>query len=103
VDLPDNLIIEVTHADICSGKRKDSTFCPIALALKAYFPETKVVVGYSKATILRFKPNSFGFAAKVYKLPDDAIKFIQDFDYARSVEPSTFILSSIPAESILSH
>lgn len=76
--------IEVTKEDIDMGTRWDYNFCPIALAITRAL---QVGVYVANATV-------FCSGIALYRLPEVAIRFIEDFDCDghRAVKPFTFEL-----------
>jgi len=76
--------IIVTQEDIEKGAPEDSTFCPIALAVKRRFSEfgqvTEVEVKYETFKVAVNKQNIY------YSLPRTAQKFIRDFDCLDEIE-----------------
>ena len=78
--------VTVTQEHIDNGWAMDACKCPIALALKEMFPETKIYV------CGRDNPTTIRIDRIIYEIPDKAIEFITDFDLSGHVEPFEFEL-----------
>lgn len=77
------MTITVTQEHINKGKRGANCQFPVALAVNDLMRPTELVwVGYSKVKC----------GGREFKLPQDAIAFIRDFDDYRQVDPFSFEL-----------
>ncbi len=98
------LALPISQKHIDHGKRGQCTHCPIALALKEYFPtrDTEMIyVEYSPSVsdkgvwirVWKCWPIQGGVVSKsqflIFTLADDAHAFVRDFDNAYYVEPQT--------------
>ena len=72
--------IEVTLQDIQAGKRMSALTCPVACALKRYFPSEHIIVGRETLFI----------TGREQKLPPNAIEFIRHYDHYEPVMPIEF-------------
>lgn len=80
--------VEVTAEDIAKGKGGQTDACPIALACRRVgYPAAHV--GYSG-----WSPNGtdIGHPWPVGPLPEEARRFVVDFDQGSPVKPATFRL-----------
>ncbi len=75
--------ITVTKTHIAKGYRTVPARCPVALALRAAFPEFRVRVGSFSVEIDHLE----------YSLPTKVCDFIFDFDAKFPVKPFSFVLS----------
>ena len=76
----DTITVFVSQEDIDNGRQCQSTQCPIALALKRQCEALSVVAGLFTTTI-----NS-----RFYHTPDDAKKWMRQFDHDKNTEPAEF-------------
>jgi len=75
--------IEVNKFDILMGARFCPLFCPVSRAI------SREIGGYCRVSSnLVFDLKGI----KLFKLPKEVIKFIDDFDKGKEVEPITFEL-----------
>ena len=97
--------IQVTEEHIRQGKPKDTASCPIALAIKDNpdFEKTagsvdELGVGYNyslaegERTVVA-DVREEGLLKSRFKLPDDALQFVKQFDKGEPVEPTEFELT----------
>lgn len=97
--------IQVTEEHIRQGKPKDTASCPIALAIKdnpafekAAGSVDELGVGYNysladgERTVVA-DVRKEGLLTSRYKLPDDALQFVKQFDKGEPVEPTEFELT----------
>lgn len=97
--------IQVTEEHIRQGKPKDTASCPIALAIKDNPAFEKVAgsidelgVGYNysladgERTVVA-DVRKEGLLKSRFKLPDDALQFVKQFDKGEPVEPTEFELT----------
>ena len=97
--------IQVTEEHIRQGKPKDTASCPIALAIKdnpafekaaGSIDELGVGYNYSLAdgerTVVA-DVRKEGLLTSRFKLPDDALQFVKQFDKGEPVEPTEFELT----------
>ena len=97
--------IQVTEEHIRQGKPKDTASCPIALAIKdnpafekAAGSVEELGVGYNysladgERTVVA-DVRKEGLLASRFKLPDDALQFVKQFDKGEPVEPTEFELT----------
>ena len=102
--------IQVTEEHIRQGKPKDTASCPIALAIKdnPAFEKTagsvdELGVGYNysladgERTVVA-DVRKEGLLKSRYKLPDDALQFVKQFDKGEPVEPTEFKLTKAPVQ-----
>ncbi len=97
--------IQVTEEHIRQGKPKDTASCPIALAIKDNAAFEKVAgsidelgVGYNysladgeRTVVADIRKE--GLLTSRFKLPDDALQFVKQFDKGEPVEPTEFELT----------
>lgn len=96
--------IQVTEEHIRQGKPKDTASCPIALAIKDNAAFEKMAgsidelgVGYNysladgERTVVA-DVRKEGLLTSRFKLPDDALQFVKQFDKGEPVEPTEFEL-----------
>ena len=96
--------IQVTEEHIRQGKPKDTASCPIALAIKdnpafekAAGSVEELGVGYNysladgERTVVA-DVRKEGLLKSRFKLPDDALQFVKQFDKGEPVEPTEFEL-----------
>jgi hypothetical protein len=75
----DNIIlIEVTQSNIARGTQGDPCACPIALA----FRDTGRLATVNTVDVI--------IDARIAMLPDEAVRFIEDFDAGYPVAPFSF-------------
>ena len=95
---PAELEIEVTKEDIAEGVPKESSFCPIAIALtRLISPHDKIVcitVGTIWIEIKIIKKT--GFKTIGYNHSSASKTFTRDFDNKIKVKPATFRLTKLP-------
>lgn len=97
--------IQVTEEHIRQGKPKDTASCPIALAIKdnpafekAAGSVEELGVGYNysladgERTVVA-DVRKEGLLKSRFKLPDDALQFVKQFDKGEPVEPTEFELT----------
>ncbi len=102
---PSTMKIQVTEEHIRQGKPKDTASCPIALAIKdnAAFEKAagsvdELGVGYNysladgERTVVA-DVRKEGLLTSRFKLPDDALQFVKQFDKGEPVEPTEFELT----------
>lgn len=75
--------IVITDQDIQDGECWDACKCPVALALKREFPEAEIVVCHTTCVVDDTE----------YPLPDEARKWILDFDLEKPVAPIQFTIA----------
>lgn len=97
--------IQVTEEHIRQGKPKDTASCPIALAIKdnpnfekmaGSVDELGVGYNYSLADGERTVVADIrkeGLLKSRFKLPEDALQFVKQFDKGEPVEPTEFELT----------
>ena len=102
---PNTAKIQVTEEHIRQGKPKDTASCPIALAIKddpkfekmaGSVNELGVGYNYSLADAERTvvaDVRKEGLLTSRYKLPDDALQFVKQFDKGQPVDPTEFELT----------
>lgn len=78
------ITITVTQDDIEKGEATNCHYCPIAIAAKRAFK------AYSVSCAVRLLIYTDETSYKKYKLPDEALNFIGDFDNGKGVEPFEF-------------
>lgn len=87
---PAGLVIEVTADDIRLGEPREACLCPIALAVARLLDTApvneEVVVGV--LMLLATLPDDLTFTE--YELPEEATRFICDFEDGKTVLPFTF-------------
>lgn len=83
--------VEVTRRDIVNGRRRSCRHCPIALALGRLMATDNVFVGDTRAGV--------GETDLLFDLPEEAVRFIRDFDACEPVSPFTFTLD-LPDELV---
>ena len=76
--------VKVTKKNIKEGKRGQVRFCPIALALKEYYPGADIRVGYK----VQIDNRNFRTSQR-------ADNFITKFDSGHKVKPITFRFQEI--------
>ena len=82
--------IHVTEECIKNGRRYDSRYCPIALAIHNALPEEReVAVGPITARLGKLEDRPFLRT----QLPNIARKFVRDFDIGSRVKPFSFRLN----------
>lgn len=74
--------IEVTQQDIDSGKKSDTSCCPVALAMARAVEPLRVSVITKWASI----------DGRYHSLPPEVTTFIKRFDIGGAVDPFTFEL-----------
>lgn len=87
------LALHISQESITHGRRSNCEWCPVALELKRYFPDTAtrghmINVGSESASVEgwdRTDPSSY----IDFRLADDAVHFIEDFDLAEDMHPQT--------------
>lgn len=79
--------VEITKEDIDNGTPCSNYSCPIALALKRYYPDKVISVGKLWISI-----EGVYYKLRYYKDSPIVRKFIQDFDHGMFVEPFSFDL-----------
>ena len=85
--------VDVTQDDIDHGCEQVPNRCPIALALKRMGYKNVSVVSHAVRWATKYlDPGSPVYAVR--KLPDEAAKFVQDFDLDREVKPFSFWLET---------
>ena len=102
--------IQVTEEHIRQGKPKDTASCPIALAIKddpkfekmaGSVEELGVGYNYSLAdgerTVVA-DVRKEGLLKSRFKLPDNALQFVKQFDKGEPVEPTEFKLTKAPVQ-----
>ena len=102
--------IQVTEEHIRQGKPKDTASCPIALAIKdnpafekAAGSVEELGVGYNysladgERTVVA-DVRKEGLLKSRFKLPDDALQFVKQFDKGEPVEPTEFELTKAPVQ-----
>lgn len=102
--------IQVTEEHIRQGKPKDTASCPIALAIKdnpafekAAGSVEELGVGYNysladgERTVVA-DVRKEGLLKSRFKLPDDALQFVKQFDKGEPVEPTEFELTKASAK-----
>ena len=75
-------VIKVTAKDIESGKREQSGFCPVALALRRTFREARV-----------WKDELWLGSNRSIPTPRAAASFIERFDDGKKVKPMSFVVT----------
>lgn len=84
-------IINVTAKHIAEGLKGDACWCPIARAIRDQVPSEEEVYVF---------PAGVSVAGGTTMLPDEALRFVQDFDAGLSVEPFSFALDIPIGEDI---
>ena len=79
--------IDVTQEHIDNGKRKDPSFCPVALACKEQIDHVAHIEAYPS------KISMVGLTKKYYK--HDATDFMVSFDRGEKVRPRTVNLREV--------
>lgn len=81
--------IEVIEEDIKKGVPKNTTLCPVALAIKRAIPEE-----YHKTVSVQSDECFFSLDGKIlncYSYPDEVVKQIDNFDwFGLGMEPFSF-------------
>lgn len=81
------MLIKVTQVHIDNGCRLSCSQCPIALAI---YETSALIRNVRVRKITTFTDLYHG--DKAFKLPDEALEFIQKFDSGLKVEPFEFTL-----------
>lgn len=81
--------VVVTKADIRQGQVRESSSCPLALAVQRTFPQS--IVGAKWWTYYGGNP-TFPYLGRDLHMSEAAIRFVQDFDNGITVRPSVFYL-----------
>lgn len=90
INIPDELVVEVTADDIRNGKPTNNCECPVALALKR-LPGVAAGSAWVDFTHAEVKYTVGGETFDlVFSLPREAAGFIEAFDFGDPVEPVTF-------------
>ena len=76
------MLVTITQEDIDQGERRNSHYCPIALALRRITGSYRVRVGYWASVDEVY-----------YKLSERASNWIVNFDEQRAVGPTVFRLT----------
>lgn len=84
--------LSITQEHINTGKPRESCDCPIALALRPYFPDRLIVVHEGGISIFK---DEYEYL-QITSPPEQARQFIHDFDNGRPVVPFEFELNLIP-------
>ena len=85
--------IQVTAEDIANGEREKAKCCPIALAcLRAELVEPDVCGEYSDGIQVKDDGEEEGYWR--YKLPPEALTFVEQFDKGETVSPFEFDLGN---------
>lgn len=79
------ILIEVTEEDIRSGIRYDAWYCPIGIALSRIL---KTKIGVAK---FYWDVDRGGDVRENYRLTEEAVQFVKDFDAGFDVSPFSFI------------
>ena len=86
--------IQVTQEHITNGRQKWCQLCPVALALgEALGTEVSIT-----CTDFRIVSPPKTARKRHFKLPENVMLFISDFDCGRPVQPFEFELAFIPVE-----
>lgn len=81
--------ISVTQKDIDQGKQALCFFCPVALATQRTTDIENCTVGLEKIMISGHRS---------VPLPLEVRQWIWDYDYARKVEPFSFVIELVPVQ-----
>ncbi len=81
--------VTVTEQHIKRGKKSNTNFCPIALALKGQLGLRSVVVD---GDVVEFGVDKEGDGGFSINLPVEAQEFVRAFDDGETVKPFSFTL-----------
>lgn len=89
--------VEVTQEDIDNGpKWVEAKMCPVAMALKRTFGDTRIVV--APTYFCFYDENQAmveGYHGGYHQLPKEVTKFISDYDCHMEVKPFTFEIDDL--------
>lgn len=91
MSLPKTLRLYVTQDDIDNGQPMRTLDCPVALALRRRFPGEIVAVDYYAVFVNEGKNQGKRVRAR-YQLSKRAAEFVEAFDNALPVQPTSFLL-----------
>jgi len=80
------MTVKVSKKNIDGGARANCQLCPVALALLEQFPDSDPIVESAHVSI-KDAGNIL-----IYRMPDEAVKFVDDFDEGLEVKPFKFEL-----------
>lgn len=87
IEEPTSILVDVTAEDIAHGEREDCTKCPIARALRRHKGFEKAYVNDQYVEIDHENRHE-----NLYRLPQEAVDFIRNFDDGKEVRPFKFEL-----------
>lgn len=86
------LVVNVTQEDIDKGEAASCSSCPIALALRRIAPLARVYTDCVALAGELYSPKAILESHTFIRLPEEAMKFIQTFDFRNHVSPFSFTL-----------